>query len=300
MEQITQQLSQLHLTDAVRYPFEGMLYTIMHFQDLAEPVAKSLSIALGTAFATIIPLLILTLGLQTKFVAKILGGIQPSLRGQAIFGVRLAKWLALLLCMFEAYVVLWTVLGTKLDATRAELFEDVLLSRTSSIGRYVHDPLQTLPSIGSDSNNKAQLQTLHDLAQIASTKPGPFEMLSRPLHAAVGLVCMWIPVVGPLAIAYLEGERTAVQAHHKLFSLKGMEPKERAEWVLGRREQYTQFGFVAAALEAVPVVGLVTKFTNAVGAALWAADLEERQAKLRGSSGIKHEAKEAKKKLFKL
>lgn len=37
------------------------------------------------------------------------------------------------------------------------------------------------------------------------------------------------------------------------------------------------FGFVAALLEGLPVVGLVFSISNRIGAAMWAHDLEKRQ-----------------------
>lgn len=42
----------------------------------------------------------------------------------------------------------------------------------------------------------------------------------------------------------------------------------------GRKGPYTGFGIVATLLEMVPVLGIFFTFTNTVGAALWAADLE--------------------------
>ena len=38
-----------------------------------------------------------------------------------------------------------------------------------------------------------------------------------------------------------------------------------------------RFGIAAVLLELVPVVGILFAFTNTVGAALWAADLERKE-----------------------
>ncbi|KAJ3168131.1 hypothetical protein HDU87_001212 [Geranomyces variabilis] len=285
MEYISQQIGFLRDIDfsVVAYPFAGILFTATHFQDLAEPVAKSLSIALATSLATIVPLILLTLGMQTKLAMKALSGIDPSLPRATVLGIRLAKWIALLMCAFEASLVVYLVLGAKLDATRASLFRDVLLSRTSnSVGAYVSaDPLYTLPAAHTAASKTDQIKTLHDLATIASTQSSPMDVFTRPVHAALGFALQFIPVLGPLMYGWLEGERTGIASHVQLFKLKDMKPDERAQWVLARRDQYAQFGFTAAMLEAIPVVGAVTKYTNAVGAALWAADLEQRQAELR-------------------
>ncbi|KAJ3008086.1 hypothetical protein HKX48_008775 [Thoreauomyces humboldtii] len=280
MEQITQQLQAIDWT-AIKYPFEGMLYTALNFKDLAEPVAKALAIALGTSLATVIPLLLLTLGVQSKGVAAVLRGLDPSLPKISVFGIRLTKWIATMMCAFEAWLVVVAMLGNKLERTRHDLFLDVLNSRAPHVGRYVSDPTVVLPP-ATPATKHAQIKDLHELASIASTRPSKFGVFSHPGRTALGFGLQFIPVIGPMAYAYLEGEKTGVEAHHQLFQLKGMKPEDSAQWVLARRDQYTQFGFVAAALEAVPVLSSVTKFTNSVGAALWAADLEQRQAAVRG------------------
>ncbi|KAJ3155422.1 hypothetical protein HDU86_004324 [Geranomyces michiganensis] len=286
MDYVAQQLEALRNIDfsVVAYPFAGILYTATHFQDLAEPVAKSLSIALATSLATIIPLVLLTLGIQTKVAAKALKSLDPSLPRATVLGVRLAKWIALLLCAFEASAVVYLVLGAKLDATRADLFLDVLLSRTKAVGPYASDPLYTLPAAHVAASKTDQIKTLHDLATIAtaSGSSSKLDILKRPLHAALGFTLQFIPVLGPLMYGWLEGERTGIASHVQYFQLKNMKPDERAQWVLARRDQYAQFGFTAAMLEAIPVVGSLTSYTNAVGAALWAADLEQRQVDVRG------------------
>jgi hypothetical protein len=38
----------------------------------------------------------------------------------------------------------------------------------------------------------------------------------------------------------------------------------------------SSFGIVATLLEMIPIAGLLFSFTNTVGAALWAADLEQK------------------------
>lgn len=40
---------------------------------------------------------------------------------------------------------------------------------------------------------------------------------------------------------------------------------------------YLAFGFVAALLESLPVIGLAFSISNRIGAAMWAHDLEKRQ-----------------------
>lgn len=68
-----------------------------------------------------------------------------------------------------------------------------------------------------------------------------------------------------------------------------MSKGKREEFVEQRQGAYTAFGTVATLLEMVPVAGIFFAFTNATGAALWAADME-------GKTGTSPELKEQAKK----
>ena len=86
----------------------------------------------------------------------------------------------------------------------------------------------------------------------------------------------FIPVVGTVLFIGLQGKRTGPFLHSRYFELKGMSRNQREQFVEERRGAYTGFGVVATLLEMVPVVGIFFAFTNTVGAALWASDMEGR------------------------
>jgi hypothetical protein len=44
-----------------------------------------------------------------------------------------------------------------------------------------------------------------------------------------------------------------------------------------RKWHYRIFGFAAALLEGLPIIGLIFTVSNRIGAAMWAHDLEKRQ-----------------------
>jgi hypothetical protein len=56
-----------------------------------------------------------------------------------------------------------------------------------------------------------------------------------------------------------------------------MTSHQEAVFVEERKWDYRMFGFVAALLEGLPIVGLVFTVSNRIGAAMWAHDLEKRQ-----------------------
>ncbi|KAI9656931.1 MAG: hypothetical protein M1831_004479 [Alyxoria varia] len=87
----------------------------------------------------------------------------------------------------------------------------------------------------------------------------------------------FIPVVGNVIFVVLQGKRMGPNAHERYFQLKGMRTNEREKFVEDRRGAYTSFGVMATVLEFIPVIGIFFAFTNAVGAALWAADMELKE-----------------------
>jgi hypothetical protein len=66
-------------------------------------------------------------------------------------------------------------------------------------------------------------------------------------------------------------------AHNRYFQLKEMDKNSKDSYVESHKGAYASFGAVALALGLVPVVGTFFSFSNAVGAALYAADLEKQE-----------------------
>ncbi|KAI9650685.1 hypothetical protein NHQ30_000707 [Ciborinia camelliae] len=60
----------------------------------------------------------------------------------------------------------------------------------------------------------------------------------------------------------------------KYFQLKGWSSAKKEAWLKEHSGAYTSFGTVATLLELVPIASILFSFTNTVGAALWAADIE--------------------------
>jgi hypothetical protein len=59
------------------------------------------------------------------------------------------------------------------------------------------------------------------------------------------------------------------------FELKGLSFMEQYRYVRTCKHEYTYFGGMACLLSSIPLVGFFLSFTNVVGAALWAIDMEE-------------------------
>ncbi|KAJ6589930.1 hypothetical protein DFH09DRAFT_1140459 [Mycena vulgaris] len=85
------------------------------------------------------------------------------------------------------------------------------------------------------------------------------------------------PGVGIILAAWFKGLGTAHNLHRQYFSAKKMTDKEIAVFMEERKWDYRTFGFTAALLEGLPILGLIFTISNRVGAAMWAHDLEKRQ-----------------------
>ncbi|KAJ5151222.1 uncharacterized protein N7482_010474 [Penicillium canariense] len=110
------------------------------------------------------------------------------------------------------------------------------------------------------------------------------KMISKPLarftpqalfRSLIYLPLNLIPVVGTVLYIAVQGKRLGPALHTRYFQLKGWNARQREEWVSKNRGAYTGLGMAAFALEMVPFASIAFSFTNMVGAALWAADLEK-------------------------
>jgi uncharacterized protein involved in cysteine biosynthesis len=84
-----------------------------------------------------------------------------------------------------------------------------------------------------------------------------------------------IPFVGTIVWVWLNGKILAWEYHLYYFELKGYSYREQKQIIDARQMQYTSFGMQAMLLEMIPLFGFLFLFTNSVGAALFAADIEE-------------------------
>ncbi|GMF34769.1 unnamed protein product [Phytophthora fragariaefolia] len=111
-----------------------------------------------------------------------------------------------------------------------------------------------------------------------------------------------IPVLGNITYAWLNGTLMAWEAHLYYFEMKAFDFDQQKEIISQRKLQYSTFGTACMLLEMIPIAGAIFMFTNAAGAALFAASIEkelEKQERRKNSkwnwSG-KDKNKESKKK----
>lgn len=79
------------------------------------------------------------------------------------------------------------------------------------------------------------------------------------------------------------------------FQLKKWSASQREQWLKEHTGAYSGFGTVATLLELVPFANIIFSFTNTVGAALWAADIEKKENAMTSGTapGLRETAKKA-------
>lgn len=120
----------------------------------------------------------------------------------------------------------------------------------------------------------------------------------------------FIPVVGTVIFVLLQGKRTGPVAHARYFQLKRWNKDQQEKHIEQYRGAYTgyiafatsdtqtnvlgRFGVAAVLLELVPLASIFFAFTNTVGAALWAADMEKQYITKEGTAPkLREQAKKA-------
>ncbi|KAJ8124005.1 hypothetical protein ONZ43_g176 [Nemania bipapillata] len=109
------------------------------------------------------------------------------------------------------------------------------------------------------------------IARLGKIVKNPF---SRFTPKALIRYVMYLP------LNFIPGRTRGKSVHGRYFQLKGWSPSQQRDWLQQHNGPYTTFGTVATLLEMVPVVSTFFAFTNTVGAALWAADIEQKNTSL--------------------
>ncbi|KAL7267028.1 hypothetical protein RUND412_010400 [Rhizina undulata] len=117
-------------------------------------------------------------------------------------------------------------------------------------------------------------------------KPGSGKMgkLSKKPLAEIGMEGLFryflllplnfIPFLGTVVFIFVQGRKAGPSYHARYFQLKGWSAREQKAFVQQNKSAYMSFGAIAMLLQLIPIVSIFCSYTNTVGAALWAADIE--------------------------
>lgn len=113
-------------------------------------------------------------------------------------------------------------------------------------------------------------------ASVESALVKPLQILSTGsiVRYLITLPINMVPVLGTVLFVLYNGYIGGPGWHSRFFQLKGFSKHQRQAFVERRRGEYTAFGAVTLLFNYIPLVGLLFSFTNTIGAAMWAAQLE--------------------------
>ncbi|KAF2150376.1 hypothetical protein K461DRAFT_287283 [Myriangium duriaei CBS 260.36] len=229
------------------YPIKGIYYFLSH-RSLQRPLQSKL-----------LPAITMGIGI---FASMFFFTYLPQAALLAIFNGPVAALNAALLVLSESSTIFMV-------SAKAFLIEDSLVDTFD--GTLVSKGQTEL--LASQRQVKAGGDPIARLGKLV-TKPFQRFMPSAIIRYLMYLPLNFIPVVGTVIFIILQGKKSGPMAHARYFQLKKMSNSQREQYVEKRRGAYTSFGVVANLFEMIPVVGVFFAFTNATGAALWAADHE--------------------------
>ncbi|KAI9857666.1 MAG: hypothetical protein M1813_008086 [Trichoglossum hirsutum] len=239
--------------DAVRsgtylYPVKGILYYLTH-RHLWAPLLSQF-----------IPMVTLSVGvIAFMFVFA----YPPQVAVLAVVNRPLAIVVAGLLVMGECSAIVgvvgrWVFMeGALVDTFDAVLVEKGMANIVSE-GRQIN------------SGSRDAIGKLGKLIKKPSAMLSPGSVIRYLMYLPLNA----IPVVGPGVFLVLQGKRTGPSYHNRYFQLKGWSSSQSRKWVEEHGNAYTSFGITTTLLELTPPASIFFAFTNTVGAALWAVDIE--------------------------
>ncbi|KAF9928956.1 hypothetical protein FBU30_002012 [Linnemannia zychae] len=273
---------------APAYPVMGIVYLTRNIQLLGPQFIRSLAWALGVAVSTITPLIALTFKSQQKLITNVIDTAFPRIAGMKILGIGIQTWSTMFLTMGESSLLVGIIMGELFKKERTKgLFQTVLnkegnvhvgpLARVTENGGIIVSTKLSPDGQPQSISSRIHQQQHKVMDRVSSTSHYGQRMglwlFTLPLN--------FVPVAGPIAFCYLNGKVRSRYVHRQYFDMKEMTQKERDDWIQMRKGQYTTFGVIAQGLELIPFLGILFGFTNTIGAALWAADLERQQFELR-------------------
>ncbi|KAI9833350.1 MAG: hypothetical protein M1819_003745 [Sarea resinae] len=267
---------KLLATDAARsgaylYPLKGIAYFISH-RSLWQPLVSKLAPSVGLGVSVTAFMFVATYIPQAAVLSLVNGPF--------------AAITTILLVLNESST-LFTMLS------KSFLIQDALVDTFDGV--MVSKNMTTVVSEGRQIKPGG-----NPIARLGKTFKQPLEKFTPKglIRYLMYLPLNFIPVVGTVIFLTLQGKRAGPNAHSRYFQLKQYSKSERSQFIEQRQAAYTRyvdvtskianmrkgnltcvscllsFGIVAVLLELIPIASIFFSFTNTVGAALWAADIE--------------------------
>lgn len=234
---------------AYLYPIKGIFYFISH-KTLWKPLLSKL-----------VPTMSLSVGvIAFMFIFTYL----PQLAVLVFVNGPLAAFTTILLTLSESSTLI-TILSRTflLQDALVDTFDGVLVARRQT-------------GVVAEGRQLKAGNFKDPMAKLGKLIKSPFEKFTPKalVRYVMYLPLNFIPVVGTVMFVLLQGRTRGQSVHSRYFQLKKWSSSQSSEWLKENTAPYTAFGTVATMLELIPFVSIFFSFTNTVGAALWAADIE--------------------------
>ncbi|KFZ11384.1 hypothetical protein V502_07576 [Pseudogymnoascus sp. VKM F-4520 (FW-2644)] len=232
------------------YPIKGIFYFVYH-RNLWKPFTSKLLSTLTLSVSVVSFMFIFTYIPQVTILFFTSGPLAP--------------FSAILLILSESSTII-NMLARSFLIREAldDTFDAVLLTKNEDV----------LVSGGRKLNKSTD-----PISRLGATIKNPFHNFTPKaiIRYVMYLPLNFIPVVGTITFLILQGKGRGTYAHTRYFQLKKMSASSQNEFVQKNAGPYTAFGIVASLLEMVPIASIFFSFTNTVGAALWASDIEKSE-----------------------
>ncbi|KAN0106275.1 hypothetical protein V8E51_009151 [Hyaloscypha variabilis] len=247
--------TQAAKSGAYLYPIKGIFYFLSH-RTLWKPLLSKLA-----------PTMTLSVGvIAFMFVFAYL----PQLAVLVFVNGPLAAVSTVLLTLSESSTLITLLSRTFLiqDAL-VDTFDGVLVARRQT-------------AILSEGRQLKSGNFNDPIAKLGKLIKSPFEKFTPKalIRYVMYLPLNFIPLVGTVIFVLLQGRTRGNSVHARYFQLKKWSKPQIDEWLRENTAPYTAFGTVATLLELIPVASILFSFTNTVGAALWAADIESNNTQM--------------------
>ncbi|KAK0723783.1 hypothetical protein B0T21DRAFT_414152 [Apiosordaria backusii] len=235
------------------YPIKGIFYFLSH-RELWKPLASKLVPYIGLYASVVGPMFLFT--------------YLPQLAIMVFVNGPLAVFTTLLLVLNESAAIVSII-------SRSFLLQDALLDTFD--GTLIAQNQSEIVANGREVKSGGD-----SIQRLGKALKQPFSRFSvkELVRYFMYLPLNFIPVVGTVAFIVIRGRARGDSVHDRYFQLKGWSDSRKSEWLAKHKGAYTGFGTVATLLEMIPVASIVFSFTNTVGAALWAADIEAKDTEM--------------------
>ncbi|TVY27964.1 Outer spore wall protein [Lachnellula hyalina] len=240
---------------AYLYPIKGIFYFLSH-RSLWKPLLSKLA-----------PTMTLSLGvISFMFVFTYL----PQAAVLSVVNGPLAAITTILLTLSESSTII-TLLSKNflIQDALVDTFDGVLVAKKQT-------------GVLSEGRQLKAGNFNDPIAKLGKLIKSPFEKFTPTalIRYVMYLPLNFIPVVGTVIFVLLQGKARGNAVHTRYFQLKNWSNSQREQWLKENTAPYTAFGTIATLLELIPIASILFAFTNTVGAALWAADIESNNTSM--------------------